>query len=55
MYVKDKYIEAAMKQGYIPVEKEGGGLFPCIDNQGLNQVTVKYRYPCLPKIIWTLT
>lgn len=27
------------------VEKRGGGLWPCIDYLGLNQVTNKYRYP----------
>ncbi|KAL0180441.1 hypothetical protein M9458_025883, partial [Cirrhinus mrigala] len=51
------YIEEALASGYIRpstspaeagfffVEKKDGGLRPCIDYRGLNNVTVKYRYP----------
>lgn len=53
----EMYIEEALASGYIwPstssaaagyffVKKKDGGLHPCIDYQGLNNVTIKYRYP----------
>ncbi|KAL0173711.1 hypothetical protein M9458_029679 [Cirrhinus mrigala] len=53
----EEYIEEAMSNGFIRpstspaaagfffVEKKGGGLRPCIDYRGLNNVTVKFRYP----------
>ncbi|KAL0153008.1 hypothetical protein M9458_051687, partial [Cirrhinus mrigala] len=53
----ETYIEEALASGYIRpstspaaagfffVEKRDGGLRPCIDYRGLNNVTVKYRYP----------
>ena len=53
----ENYIREALKQGYVRkstspasasfffVEKKDGGLCPCIDYRGLNDVTVKYRYP----------
>lgn len=31
--------------GFFFVEKKGGSLCPCIDYQGLNDITVKNRYP----------
>ncbi|KAI2643799.1 Transposon Tf2-9 polyprotein [Labeo rohita] len=31
--------------GFFFVKKKDGGLRPCIDYRGLNEVTVKYRYP----------
>ncbi len=53
----EEYIEEALQQGYIRpstspaassfffVAKKDGGLRPCIDYQGLNKITVKFRYP----------
>ncbi|XDV30709.1 hypothetical protein PO909_033561 [Leuciscus waleckii] len=53
----EEYIEEAMNSGFIRpstspaaagfffVEKKDGGLHPCIDYRGLNNVTVKFRYP----------
>ncbi len=53
----EEYIEEAMNSGFIRpstspaaagfffVEKKDGGLRPCIDYRGLNNVTVKFRYP----------
>ncbi len=53
----ETYINEALASGYIRpstspaaagfffVEKKDGGLRPCIDYRGLNNVTVKYRYP----------
>lgn len=53
----EEYIEEALKRGtaapphHLPLlgsslwRKNGGGLRPCIDYQGLNQVMVKYCYP----------
>ncbi|KAL0156943.1 hypothetical protein M9458_048189, partial [Cirrhinus mrigala] len=35
--------------GFFFVKKKDGGLRPCIDYRGLNEVTIKYRYP-LPLI-----
>ncbi|KAL0154063.1 hypothetical protein M9458_050637 [Cirrhinus mrigala] len=55
------YIEEELRKGFIRpstspasagfffVKKKDGGLRPCIDYRGLNEVTVKYRYP-LPLI-----
>ena len=31
--------------GFFFVAKKDGGLHPCIDYRGLNEVTLKYRYP----------
>ncbi|KAL0150331.1 hypothetical protein M9458_054333 [Cirrhinus mrigala] len=31
--------------GFFFVKKKDGGLRPCIDYRGLNEITVKYRYP----------
>lgn len=31
--------------GFFLVQKKDGGLQPCIDYQGLNGITVKFRYP----------
>lgn len=31
--------------GFFFVEKKDGGLCPCIDYRGLNEITVKFRYP----------
>ncbi|CAM4735482.1 unnamed protein product [Leuciscus chuanchicus] len=57
----EDYIEEALNSGFIRpstspaaagfffVEKKDGGLRPCIDYRGLNNVTVKFRYP-LPLI-----
>ncbi|KAK3510668.1 hypothetical protein QTP70_012816 [Hemibagrus guttatus] len=53
----EDYIEEALSSGFIRpstspaaagfffVEKKDGGLRPCIDYRGLNNVTVKFRYP----------
>ncbi|KAI2660547.1 Transposon Tf2-9 polyprotein [Labeo rohita] len=53
----DEYIREALASGFIQpstspaaagfffVEKKDGGLRPCIDYRGLNNVTVKFRYP----------
>ena len=55
--VMEQYIEEALRQGFIRpstspaaagfffVAKKDGGLRPCIDYRGLNNITVKYRYP----------
>ncbi|KAI2654269.1 Transposon Tf2-6 polyprotein [Labeo rohita] len=52
-----KYIQEELAKGFITpstspasagfffVKKKDGGLRPCIDYRGLNEVTVKYRYP----------
>lgn len=58
----EDYLQEALQQGYIwpstlPASaggffswrKKEGGLHPCIDYSGLNQVTIKYYYP-LPLI-----
>ncbi len=31
--------------GFFFVKKKDGGLRPCIDYRGLNEITVKFRYP----------
>ncbi|KAL0152968.1 hypothetical protein M9458_051721 [Cirrhinus mrigala] len=53
----EEYIEEALDSGFIRpstspaaagfffVSKKDGGLRPCIDYRGLNNVTVKFRYP----------
>ncbi|KAK3545878.1 hypothetical protein QTP70_016572 [Hemibagrus guttatus] len=53
----EDYIEEALSSGFIHpstspaaagfffVEKKDGGLCPCIDYRGLDNVTVKFRYP----------
>jgi len=53
----EEYIEEALNSGFIRpstspaaagfffVEKKDGGLRPCIDYRGLNNITVKFRYP----------
>ncbi|KAI2659768.1 Transposon Tf2-6 polyprotein [Labeo rohita] len=53
----EEYIKEALSSGFIRpstspaaagfffVEKKDGGLRPCIDYRGLNNVTVKFRYP----------
>ncbi|KAL0170290.1 hypothetical protein M9458_034886, partial [Cirrhinus mrigala] len=53
----EDYIEEALESGFIRVStspaaagfffvsKKDGGLRPCIDYRGLNNVTVKFRYP----------
>ncbi len=53
----EEYIKEALDSGFIRpstspaaagfffVEKKDGGLRPCIDYRGLNNVTVKFRYP----------
>lgn len=53
----EEYIEEALSSGFIHpstspasagfifVEKKDGGLRPCIDYRGLNNVTVKFCYP----------
>ena len=59
----ETFVTESLRQGYIrhsisPVyssffflkkKKKEGGLCPCIDYRGLNQITVKYSYP-LPLI-----
>lgn len=57
----EEYIQEALEQGYIVhstspaaagfflVENKDGGLRPCIDYRGLNNISVKYPYP-LPLI-----
>ena len=52
-----KYIEEELEKGFIRpstspasadfffVRKKDGGLRPCIDYCGLNEITVKFRYP----------
>ncbi|KAL0188510.1 hypothetical protein M9458_015609, partial [Cirrhinus mrigala] len=52
-----KYIQEELAKGFITpstspasagfffVKKKDGGLHPCIDYRGLNEVTIKYRYP----------
>ncbi|KAL0188171.1 hypothetical protein M9458_015270, partial [Cirrhinus mrigala] len=52
-----KYIQEELAKGFIApstspasagfffVKKKDGGLRPCIDYRGLNEVTIKYRYP----------
>ncbi|KAL1256449.1 hypothetical protein QQF64_011994 [Cirrhinus molitorella] len=52
-----EYIQEELKKGFIRpstspasagfffVKKKDGGLRPCIDYRGLNEVTIKYRYP----------
>lgn len=58
----EKYIQEALEQGYIVslsspavagfffVKKKDGGLFPCIDYRGLNNISVRYPYllPLVP-------
>ncbi|KAL0154784.1 hypothetical protein M9458_049047, partial [Cirrhinus mrigala] len=51
------YIEEELKKGFIRpstslasagfffVKKKDGGLHPCIDHRGLNEIMVKFRYP----------
>ncbi|KAI2665369.1 Transposon Tf2-9 polyprotein [Labeo rohita] len=34
--------------GFFFVKKKDGGLRPCIDYRGLNDITIKYRYPLPP-------
>nr|XP_014030246.1 unnamed protein product [Salmo salar] len=58
----EEYINEALQQGLIrtfisPVSagfffvvKKDGGLRPCIDYRGLNEITTKYRYP-LPLVL----
>ncbi|KAI2648976.1 Transposon Tf2-9 polyprotein [Labeo rohita] len=52
----EEYIEEALESGFIRastspaaagffVAKKDGGLRPCIDYRGLNNVTIKFRYP----------
>lgn len=53
----EDYIQEALKQCYIVpstslpsagfffIKKKGGGLQPCIDYWGLNNITLKYPYP----------
>ena len=53
----EEYIQEALELGFIRpstspaaasfffIEKKGGGLRPCVDYRGLNDLTVKYRYP----------
>lgn len=52
----EEYIEEALSSGFIRsstspaaagffVEKKDGRLRPCIDYRGLNNVTLKFRYP----------
>ena len=57
----ETYVSESLRQGYIRsstspassslffVKKKDGGLRPCIDYRGLNQITVSYSYP-LPLI-----
>ena len=56
--VLKKYLEDNLSKGYIwassspaaaPilfVKKPGGGLRFCVDNSGLNDLTIKNKYPC---------
>lgn len=53
----EDYIQEALQQGFLLtstspalagfffVAKKDGGLIPCIDYRGLNDITKKYRYP----------
>ncbi|KAI2644826.1 Transposon Tf2-8 polyprotein [Labeo rohita] len=41
----DEYINEGLDSGFFFVEKKDGGLRPCIDYRGLNNVTVKFCYP----------
>uniref|UniRef100_A0A3B1KLG0 ribonuclease H n=1 Tax=Astyanax mexicanus TaxID=7994 RepID=A0A3B1KLG0_ASTMX len=53
----EDYIQEALNQGFIRpstspasasmffVEKKDGGLRPCVDYRGLNEITKKFRYP----------
>ncbi|KAL0181849.1 hypothetical protein M9458_021224 [Cirrhinus mrigala] len=41
----EEYIKEALSSGFIRPSKKDGGLRPCIDYRGLNNVTVKFRYP----------
>lgn len=55
----EEYVDEALKSGFIRpstspaaagfffVEKKDGGLRPCIDYRGLNNINVKFRYPLL--------
>ncbi len=38
------YIEEELAKGLIFVKKKDGGLRPCIDYRGLNDITIKFRY-----------
>ncbi|KAK3546665.1 hypothetical protein QTP70_031406, partial [Hemibagrus guttatus] len=61
----EDYIEEALATGYIQpstslaaagfffIEKKNGGLWPCIDYQGLNNLTMRYPYP-LPIVLVAL-
>jgi hypothetical protein len=61
----ETYVSESLHQGYIRpsisptsssfffVKKKEGGLRPCNDYQGLNQITVRYSYP-LPLIATTI-
>lgn len=56
-HTMEEYIQETLQQGYICtfttpdsacfffIEKKAGGLKPCIDYQGLKQITIKYLYP----------
>ncbi|MGL5200452.1 MAG: reverse transcriptase family protein [Aeromonas veronii] len=37
--------QQATSAGFFFVKKKNGGLRPCIDYRGLNEITVKFRYP----------
>jgi hypothetical protein len=57
MVAMETYVSESLRQGYIRsssssassslffVKKKEGGLRPCIDYRGLNQITVRYSYP----------
>ncbi|KAI2653667.1 Transposon Tf2-9 polyprotein [Labeo rohita] len=51
-YIKEKLAKGFIRPstspasaGFFFVKKKDGGLWPCIDYRGLNEVTVKFRYP----------
>ena len=44
-----RYSTSPASSSFFFVKKEEGGLRPCIDYRGLNQITVRYSYP-LPLI-----
>ncbi len=45
--------ESPVEAGLFSIQNKDGGLIPCIDEPGLNSVTVKYREP-LPLVHSTL-
>ncbi|KAL0180378.1 hypothetical protein M9458_025820, partial [Cirrhinus mrigala] len=52
MYIEEELAKGFIRSstspasaGFFFVKKKDGGLRPCIDYRGLNEITIKYRYP----------